>query len=317
MAVEPESRHKKARTRSPAYPYIALPEALEKASQLWRAEGRHAVSVNVAMQHWGYKAESSTGFSCIAALKKFSLVDEEGVGENREVRLSNLGLAILLDEAGSPERGEALRTAALGPRIHSELWERYGPDLPSDQSLKRFLVIEKNFNETAVEEFVGEYRETIAYAGLTTSNAEPGGVAAQPLTRIASGAPASTSRPESSAEPGRDRARERNGQEGNKAWQPAKTTVSTTVGAAARQPSLPFAELTAPGAPQELGVERDGGRRVDFPISAASVDPPKELPVPLDNDLVARVPYPMTEEDFTLLIATLQLWKKRLVRPKD
>ena len=40
----------------------------------------------------------------------------------------------------------------------------------------------------------------------------------------------------------------------------------------------------------------------------------KELPVPLDNDLVARVPYPMTEEDFDLLIDTLQLWKKRLVQ---
>ena len=36
----------------------------------------------------------------------------------------------------------------------------------------------------------------------------------------------------------------------------------------------------------------------------------RELPVPLDNDLVARVPYPMTEEDFLLLIDTLQLWKK-------
>ena len=40
----------------------------------------------------------------------------------------------------------------------------------------------------------------------------------------------------------------------------------------------------------------------------------KELPVPLDNDLVARVPYPMSEDDFELLIGTLQLWKKRLVQ---
>ena len=42
----------------------------------------------------------------------------------------------------------------------------------------------------------------------------------------------------------------------------------------------------------------------------------RELPVPLDNDLVARVPYPMTEEDFALLMDTLQLWKKRLVQPR-
>ncbi len=42
----------------------------------------------------------------------------------------------------------------------------------------------------------------------------------------------------------------------------------------------------------------------------------RELPVPLDNDLVARVPYPMSEEDFALLMDTLQLWKKRLVQPQ-
>ncbi|MCI0549880.1 MAG: hypothetical protein L0287_02895 [Anaerolineae bacterium] len=40
---------------------------------------------------------------------------------------------------------------------------------------------------------------------------------------------------------------------------------------------------------------------------------PGELPVPIGDGLVARVPFPMTEEDFDLLIGTLQLWKKKLV----
>ena len=38
-----------------------------------------------------------------------------------------------------------------------------------------------------------------------------------------------------------------------------------------------------------------------------------ELPVPIADGMVARVPYPMSEEDFDLLIGTLQLWKKKLV----
>jgi hypothetical protein len=41
---------------------------------------------------------------------------------------------------------------------------------------------------------------------------------------------------------------------------------------------------------------------------------PGELPVPIADGMVARVPFPMTEEDFELLIGTLQLWKKKLVR---
>ena len=42
-----------------------------------------------------------------------------------------------------------------------------------------------------------------------------------------------------------------------------------------------------------------------------------ELPIPLDNGLVARVPYPMSEETYDLLMGTLQLWKKRLVLPSN
>ena len=98
LAVEMDSRQKRSRTRSPAYPYIALPSALEKAAVLWQVEGRHAAAVSVALQHWGYKEDSSTGYSCVAALKKFGLVDHEGMGETRQVRLSGLALSILLDK---------------------------------------------------------------------------------------------------------------------------------------------------------------------------------------------------------------------------
>ena len=72
-------------------------------------------------------------------------------------------------------------------------------------------------------------------------------------------------------------------------------------------PTGRFASRPGPEPGQTGGAEAD----------AANDGPRKELPVPLDGDRVALVPYPMTEEDFTLLIATLQLWKKRLVRGQD
>jgi hypothetical protein len=37
-----------------------------------------------------------------------------------------------------------------------------------------------------------------------------------------------------------------------------------------------------------------------------------ELPVPIGEGRVARVPFPMSEEDFDLFIGTLNLWKKKL-----
>ena len=370
MAVDFDSpsNGKRSRTRSPAYPYIALPNALEKAAVLWQVEGRHAAAVNVAMQHWGYKEDSSTGYSCVAALKKFGLVDHEGMGDTRQVRLSDLALTILLDkDPDSDERRDALRAAALGPRIHTELWERYGTELPSDQSLKRYLVLERGFNEAAVDELLDEYKQTMTFAGLNVATgAAAVGVRAggSPGLNAAAGDPSATvtlAPPSSGRGPAL----------------PAANSVPPAPGS----PALLRARLDPP-APDEAppsserrvgpppGVLRDAPRPANAPgtsrpqpsSSRAAGEPSrpgsgpadqqpgwfhdedddspalirestvpemrpsrpevapwsvarKELPVPLDNDLVARVPYPMTEEDFDLLIDTLQLWKKRLVQP--
>jgi hypothetical protein len=35
------------------------------------------------------------------------------------------------------------------------------------------------------------------------------------------------------------------------------------------------------------------------------------------SNRVARIPFPMTEDDFELLMGTLNLWKKKLVSPKS
>lgn len=40
-----------------------------------------------------------------------------------------------------------------------------------------------------------------------------------------------------------------------------------------------------------------------------------ELPVLVGDGRVAKIPFPMTEEDFELLIQTLGLWRKRLIEP--
>lgn len=53
-------------------------------------------------------------------------------------------------------------------------------------------------------------------------------------------------------------------------------------------------------------------------VNQATSISPNELPVPIGEGMVARVPFPMTEEDFALLIGTLNLWKKKLTaQPKE
>jgi hypothetical protein len=356
MAVDQDARQKKIRTRSPAYPYIDLRAALEKATVLWKVEGRHPAVIHVIMQHWGYKEESSTGYSCVAALKKFGLVDHEGMGDERQIRLSNLALAILLDDdPNSVSRQEALKTAALNPRIHAELWDKYGPDLPSDQSLKRFLVLERSFNETAVDEFLDEYKQSISFAGLTrpmaagSSGSSPRHLPPEPYEP-------STRRQEPAAPA--YKAPLRPAQAAGGGWMPntAPTANPAPINAApprsmSMRPESDYDDEDDDWAPpahtlnrsrSERGADAPSAREREreresreeqrelLPVEAPrpAVRPPepaapsaqagsKELPVPLDNDLVARVPYPMSEEDFTLLIETLQLWKKRLIRAHE
>src|SRR5271157_5736653 len=171
--AENSEKRKRKRTRSPAYPFINLETAIARAKEFYSKELRNAANVRVAMKHWGFVEESSNGAQIVAALISFGLLQNEGVGDKRKVRLTQDALRILLDERpDSKERAELIRQAALAPKIHQQLWEKWGNDLPSDAQLRHTLLLEwpTPFNENAVDGFIREYRDTIAFAKLTESD---------------------------------------------------------------------------------------------------------------------------------------------------
>lgn len=160
----------KRKGRSPAYPAIDLPEALQKAEVIRKAEGKNATHVDTALQHWGYKAKSGGGMAALSALIKFGLLEDEGKGDERRVRLTQLALRILLDDlAESPERLKAVREAALLPAIHKELWEKYQGALPSDQTIRFYLRHDRVFQDDAADSCIQEFRSSLAYARLPES----------------------------------------------------------------------------------------------------------------------------------------------------
>jgi hypothetical protein len=146
--------------RSPSFPFISLREAVERARLLYDAVRRSPASVEAAVETWGYSSKSSGGKQTVAALRAFGLLEGEG-----SVRLTDRAVHILLDD-GSAERDWLLRQAALSPPVYSRLWERYGPDLPSDKGLQTHLVLEMEFNENAVGDVIRGYKETLDFAKL-------------------------------------------------------------------------------------------------------------------------------------------------------
>lgn len=153
--------------RSPAYPAIDLKSAIERARQFYSAEKRAAANVRVAAEHWGYKFSSSGGKQVIAALLAFGLMEDEGSGEQRKVRLTDLALRIILDDRpDSKDRDDAISRAAMLPKIHQEILTKW-PTLPSDANLRHYLVLDRKFNENVVSDFIRELRNTILFAKIT------------------------------------------------------------------------------------------------------------------------------------------------------
>lgn len=161
--VEPD--RKKKQHRSPAYPSMGLKTALDYATTVYKQEKRTAAPVAVVASHCGTDIKSSKGLRLIAALKQYGLAVEEGSGEDRQVRLSETALDYLIGDSDG-QKSEAVQTAALSPPIHKKIWGHFKGELPSDASLKAFLLRQLDFNDKYVDRFIKQFRSTLRFAGL-------------------------------------------------------------------------------------------------------------------------------------------------------
>jgi len=151
------------RVRSPAYPAFDLKEAIEKIRSLYATEATAEATVEVAAQAWGYSSDSSSGPQAIATLKQYGLLEEQGRGLDRTVKVSGLALDILEPESGT-DPAESIATSALKPQVFTDLWEQFG-DGGSDANIRAYL-IRRGFNTKAAPVIIRTYRGTEGFASL-------------------------------------------------------------------------------------------------------------------------------------------------------
>jgi hypothetical protein len=166
-AKVPDDPGKRKRLRSPAYPFINLETAIKRAKEFYDKEQRNAAALKVAVKHWGFEEKSSGGLQTVAALISFGLMRDEGTGDKRKLKLTENALRILLDtRADSEDRADAIRTAALTPKIHQQLWRKWHNKIPSDDNFRHTLILDwtSPFNPSVVDSFIKQYRDTIAFA---------------------------------------------------------------------------------------------------------------------------------------------------------
>lgn len=159
------------RVRSPNYPALSLPEAIEKAAALYRTLHTHAAPREVAAKGMGYNSLNGASATAISALHKYGLLERDG----DEVKVSQRALRIL--HPHSPEEKlAAIHEAAEAPQLFAELAERFPGRLPNEDLLRNYLV-RKGFAPSAISAVILAYRDTVEFAGRDVagydSRAEP------------------------------------------------------------------------------------------------------------------------------------------------
>lgn len=178
------------RVRSPNYPAISLPDALEKVSALYKSLHTHPGPREVIAKGMGYASLNGASMSVISALNKYGLLE----GRGDEIKISDRAMRILHPESPE-ERAVAIREAAESPQLFAELNERFQGAAPNEELLRNYLV-RRNFAPRALSHIILSYRETKelveAESGGYDSSAldAEGSTAMQPQTSAALAKPA-------------------------------------------------------------------------------------------------------------------------------
>lgn len=176
----------KTRNRNPAFPAIGLTDALDKAGIIHKKEAHKAMMAETTAKHLGSSLKSSSAQQAISAMKQYGLLVELKEAGIRKLRLSDLALKIILDQRDkSNDRLDALREAALRPKIHAELW-RLAADslLPSDEEMQHYLTLGRKprYYPEVVRRVIENYKDAVTVAELQYRDIMDEGDAEQPRT---------------------------------------------------------------------------------------------------------------------------------------
>lgn len=165
--VEQNEAQKKSRLRSPNFPYLSLGPAIDKLAIIYSKDKLAATSADVILSHLGYKQAHGSSRRVLSALRQYGLLEEKSEGL---FKVSNVGYEILHTPEDSPRQHILLKDAALQPYYFRRVLEEYKGDLPSDATLKSYLVLRESFNPDGADQFVRTLRETVEFANITTAD---------------------------------------------------------------------------------------------------------------------------------------------------
>lgn len=177
------------RQRSPSYPSLSLPQAIDMVEKLHKSNRTSMISRETAAKDMGYSGITGRSLTVIAALAQYGLIERAGKGN---IKVSRRAVDILhaVDEA---DRVEAIQEAAFSPKLFMQLHERFPEGVPSQNALRSYL-IQQEFADVAIGPAITAFLETNVYAENAKNSGMYGELAnmvqdspehpQEPLTRV-------------------------------------------------------------------------------------------------------------------------------------
>src|SRR6266542_3244685 len=148
---------KRPRLRSPNYPVVGLPVAIQNACKIYQQEGNVPVPSEALLRDLGFSGPTAPALRTVAALKIYGLLVEQG----GEYRLTDDALHVIQLAEGDPERQAAIVRLSDRPEIFQQLKKKYPEGLPSDRTIKIVLVKEWGCSEAAADGVLAAFRQTM------------------------------------------------------------------------------------------------------------------------------------------------------------
>lgn len=157
-----EEATKGRKERSPSFPFIGLTKALERARAVFANARRHEVRMADLAAAWNSGVKSSGTLQTVAALLAYGLLEDQGAGETRKFKITDLAFKALEDQRPG-QREAALAEAAMKPRLIAEYIEKWKDGRPADGICISELRIDRSFTDDGARLFLKVLDDTSSF----------------------------------------------------------------------------------------------------------------------------------------------------------
>jgi hypothetical protein len=158
-------------SRSPGYPAMSLPEAIDLVGKLHAASRTNPTDRESAAKDIGYSGLTGSSAKALADLAHYGLTEKAGKGG---LRVSQRAVDILYPESEAGKLA-ALQDAAASPALFAALNSHFHDGAPSQNSLNAYLM-RQGFVSTAIPPVIKSYTDTNRFLqqhGATESHGLP------------------------------------------------------------------------------------------------------------------------------------------------